>query len=150
MPLLDGRTTRVLLTASVFAAGVGFLYAARRTLVAFLFAIFFAYLVDPAVSRVEKWVRGRGRAIAAIYALLVILLITFFFFVGPRIAQQAQRLSEALPTLTSGDSFQRIADRLGQANGWSQPKINQIKAFLLGHKRELNSFAQRAGIRLAE
>src|SRR2546421_6812608 len=150
LSLIDTRTTRVLFTVLLFVLALGFLYAARRTLVAFLFAIFFAYLVDPAVSRVEKWVRGRGRAIAAIYALLVILLITFFFFVGPRIAHQAQRLSEALPTLTSGDSFQRIADRLGQEHGWSQPTINQIKAFLLGHKRELNSFAQRAGIRLAE
>ncbi|OLB29784.1 MAG: hypothetical protein DMG87_05575 [Acidobacteria bacterium] len=150
MSFIDLRTARILTTTLLFVLALGFLYAARRTLVAFLFAIFFAYLVDPAVSRVEKWVRGRGRAIAAIYALLVILLITFFFFVGPRIAHQAQRLSEALPTLTSGDSFQRIADRLGQEHGWSQPTINQIKAFLLGHKRELNSFAQRAGIRLAE
>src|SRR5438552_258102 len=150
LSFIDLRTARILTTTLLFVLALGFLYAARRTLVAFLFAIFFAYLVDPAVSRVEKWVRGRGRAIAAIYALLVILLITFFFFVGPRIAHQAQRLSESLPTLTSGDSFQRIADRLGQEHGWSQPTINQIKAFLLGHKRELNSFAQRAGIRLAE
>src|ERR1700745_323726 len=97
MSLIDGRTARVIFTVLVFAVGLGFLYAARRTLVAFLFAIFFAYLVDPAVSRVEKWVRGRGRATAAIYALLVILLITFFFFVGPRIAHQAQRLNESLP-----------------------------------------------------
>jgi predicted PurR-regulated permease PerM len=148
--LIDTRTARILITTLLFVLALGFLYVARRTLVAFLFAIFFAYLVDPAVSRVEKWVRGRGRAIAAIYLLLVILLITFFFFVGPRIAHQAQRLSESLPTLTSGDSFQRIADRLGQEHGWSQPTINQIKTFLTAHKRELNSFAQRAGIRVAE
>src|SRR5437762_12043396 len=150
LSLTHTRTTRVLFTVLLFVLALGFLYAARRTLVAFLFAIFFAYLVDPAVSRVEKWVRGRGRAIAAIYALLVILLITFFFFVGPRIAHLAQRLSEALPTLTSGDSFQRIEERLGQELGRSQPTINQIKAFRLGHKREPNRFAQRAGIRFAE
>src|SRR5438270_13406080 len=116
MSLIDVRTTRVLFTVLVFTLALGFLYIARRTLIAFLFAIFFAYLVDPAVSRVEKWVRGRGRAIAAIYALLVILLITFFFFVGPRIANQAQRLSKALPTFTSGDSYQRIAVSLGQVH----------------------------------
>lgn len=150
MTLIDTRTARILVTTLLFALALGFLYVARRTLVAFLFAIFFAYLVDPAVSRVEKWVHGRGRAIAAIYLLLIILLITFFFFVGPRIAHQAQRLNESVPTLTSGESFQRIADRLGQEHGWSQPTINQIKTFLSAHKRELNSFAQRAGIRIAE
>src|SRR2546427_11052339 len=102
LSLIDTRTTRVLFTVLLFALALGFLYAARRTLVAFLFAIFFAYLVDPAVSRVEKWGRGRGRAIAAIYALLGLLLITFFFFVGPRIANQSRRLGEASPTLPVG------------------------------------------------
>ncbi len=63
MSLIDGRTTRVLFTVSLFAVGVGFLYVARRTLIAFLFAVFFAYLVDPAVSRVEKWTKGRASAI---------------------------------------------------------------------------------------
>ena len=76
MSLIDVRTTRVLFTVLVFTLALGFLYIARRTLIAFLFAIFFAYLVDPAVSRVEKWVHGRGRAIAVIYLLLVVLVVT--------------------------------------------------------------------------
>ena len=83
MSLIDARTTRVLFTALLFALAVGFLYIARRTLIAFLFAILFAYLIDPLVSRTERLVRGRGRAIAIIYILLIALLITFFFFVGP-------------------------------------------------------------------
>src|SRR5215471_7332975 len=99
MSLLDGRTTRVLLTAPVFAVAVGFLYVARRTLIAFLFAVFFAYLVDPAVSRVEKWTKGRGSAIGIIYLLIVAFLATFFFFVGPKIAHETQRLTESLPAL---------------------------------------------------
>jgi len=51
MPVTDGRTARVLITVLLFALGLGFLYEARATLIAFLFAIFFAYLVSPAVSR---------------------------------------------------------------------------------------------------
>src|SRR5437588_2602132 len=97
LSLIDTRTTRVLFTVLLFALALGFLYVARHTLVAFLFAIFFAYLVDPAVSRLEKLVRGRGRAIAIIYLLLLALLGTFFFFVGPQIARQAQHLSSSLP-----------------------------------------------------
>ena len=71
MALIDSRTSRVLLTVPVFALGLGFLYTARHTLVAFLFAIFFAYLVDPLVSKLETLVRGRGRAIAISYGLLL-------------------------------------------------------------------------------
>ena len=150
MALIDTRTTRVLITVLLFALALGFLYVARRTLIAFLFAIFFAYLVDPAVSKVEKVVRGRGRAIAVIYALLIVLLITFFFFVGPQIGREAQKLSQSFPSLTGGDSLQQLADKVGQEHGWGKPTIEQLKQFLSGHKRELNGLAQRAGLRVAE
>ena len=58
MLLTDSRTARVLLTVLLFALGLGFLYVTRQTLIAFLFAIFFAYLVSPMVSRLEKVLRG--------------------------------------------------------------------------------------------
>ncbi len=60
MPLADARTARVLITVLLFALGLGFLYVARQTLIAFLFAIFFAYLMSPLVSHLEKLLRGRG------------------------------------------------------------------------------------------
>ena len=59
MTFLDSRTSRVLFTAFLFAVGLGFLYAARRTLILFLFAILFAYLINPAVGRLEKLLRSR-------------------------------------------------------------------------------------------
>src|SRR5213592_4665073 len=117
MPLIDSRTTRILFTIFVFAVGFAFLYIARRTLIAFLFAVFFAYLMDPAVSRVERWVKGRGRAIGVIYVLLVALLVTVFFFVGPQIARQAQRLSESLPKLLETVSSGQIAEQIGKEHG---------------------------------
>jgi predicted PurR-regulated permease PerM len=137
-----------LFTVLLFALVLGFLYIARRTLIAFLFAIFFAYLMEPAVSRIERWVRGRGRAIAVIYLLLLILLITFFFFVGPRIAREAQILSQAklLDRVSSG----QIAVDIGVERGWSLPTIQHLKEFLLGHKRDLGGIAQRVGLRMAE
>ena len=58
--LADSRTARVLVTVLLFALGLGFLYVARATLIAFLFAIFFAYLMSPLVNRLEKFLRGRG------------------------------------------------------------------------------------------
>ena len=64
MTIFDSRTSRVVFTLLLFALGLGFLYAARRTLILFLFAIFFAYLINPAVGRLEKVARGRTRAIA--------------------------------------------------------------------------------------
>jgi predicted PurR-regulated permease PerM len=150
MSLIDARTTRVLFTVMLFALTLGFLYIARRTLIAFLFAVFFAYLVDPAVSRVEKWVKGRGLAIGVIYLLLVALLVTFFFFVGPQIARQGQRLSESLPKLLETVSSGQIAEQIGKEHGWSKPTRVQLAAFLANHRGDLLDLAQRIGLRVAD
>jgi predicted PurR-regulated permease PerM len=150
MSLIDARTSRVLFTVLLFALAFGFLYIARRTLIAFLFAVFFAYLVDPAVSRVEKWVRGRGRAIAVIYLLLVAFLITFFFFVGPQTARQAQRLSESLPKLLETVSSGQIAEQIGRDQGWSDHTKAQVSALLANHRDDLVGIAQRVGLRVAD
>jgi predicted PurR-regulated permease PerM len=150
MSLIDVRTSRVLFTALLFALGLGFLYVAHHTLIAFLFAVFFAYLVDPAVSHVEKWTRGRGLAIGIIYLLLVVLLATFFFFVGPKIARQAQRLSESLPTLLEKVGSGQIAQDIGKEHGWSQDSRQQLQAFMAGHRDTLLGIAQRVGLRLAD
>lgn len=150
MSLIDARTSRVLFTLLLFVLVLGFLYAAHRTLIAFLFAVFFAYLMDPAVSRIDRWVHGRGRAIALIYAFLVLLLIAVFFFVGPRIARETQRLTEALPSLTAPDSMQQLADKFGQEHGWRPATIARAKDFLTAHKRDITGLAQRAGLRIAD
>jgi len=146
-----------LLTALLFALGVGFLYAARRTLILFLFAILFAYLIDPAVVRLQKLVRSRPRAIAVIYLLLLVALALFVIFAGPRISRQSARLGESLPDLmekassgqVSGQIGQLVA-RISQQHGWSVATQSRIQDFLTAHREDLFHFAQRAGVRIAE
>lgn len=150
MPLTDARTARVLTTVLMFALVLSFLYVAHQTLIAFLFAIFFAYLVDPAVSRTERWTHSRGIAIAVIYLLIVVLLATLFFFVGPRIAHQAQRLSATLPGLLDQVSSGKIAVTIGQEHGWNGTTIRQTQAFLANHRKDLLAIVQRLGLRAAE
>jgi len=150
LEFIDTRAARALTTALIFVLALGFLYFARNTLIAFLFAIFFAYLVDPAVSRVQRVTKGRGAAVAVIYLLLVVLLVTFFFFVGPEIARQAQRLSQSLPSLIDQVSSGNIAVTFGIRHGWSAATIQQLQVFLAGHRDELISLAQRIGLRAAD
>ena len=150
MALTDARTARVLTTVLVFALVLGFLYVARQTLIAFLFAIFFAYLVDPAVSRVQRWTRSRGAAIAVIYLLILVFLVTLFFFVGPKIAHQTQRLTATLPGLLDQLSSGNIAETLGREHGWSGNTIVQTRAFLASHRTQFLGLVQRLGLRAAE
>jgi len=150
MSLLDGRTTRVLFTAAVFVVAIGFLYVARRTLIAFLFAVFFAYLVDTAVSRVEKWTKGRGGAIAIIYVLIVVFLGIFFFLVGPKIGHDTQRLTQSLPSLLERVTSGELAEQIGAQHGLSVATRRQLGSFLASHREDLLRVAGRAGSRVAE
>ena len=147
--LIDSRATRIIFTVLVFGMGLAFLYFARRTLIAFLFAVFFAYLVDPAASRIERWTKSRGGAIAIIYLLIVLGLGTLFFFIGPRIGHEAQKLGESLPSLVERVNSGQIVQEVGIEHGLNKTTRDQLEAFLKGHSGDLLRIAQHAGLRLA-
>ncbi|MGA8440506.1 MAG: AI-2E family transporter [Candidatus Sulfotelmatobacter sp.] len=149
MPLADARTARVIITVLLFALGLGFLYAARQTLVAFLFAIFFAYLMSPLVSYLEKLLRGRGRAIAVIYVLLLGLVVLFFVSTGPRIARESTHLGHSLPALSRLSSGQ-IAEQLGHEHGWNSRLVDLLRDYLANHSDEIANLAQAVGLRVAD
>ena len=149
MAIIDSRTSRILFTALLFALGLGFLYVARRTLIAFLFAVFFAYLMDPAVSRLEKVLRGRGRAIAVIYLLLLGGLALFFSSVGPRIGHEAARFGQALPDLLTKVSSGDIAHDIGNEHGWDKATQDKIREFLSKNSDGIRRYAEKFGLRAA-
>src|SRR5260370_12730983 len=145
----DARAARVLITVLLFALGLGFLYVARQTLIAFLFAIFFAYLMSPLVSQLEKVLHGRGVAIAVIYSLLLGLVILFFVAMGPRIGKESTKLVQSLPALDQLSSGQ-IAEQLGQQHGWNAKIVDLLRNYLASHSDEIAKLAQRVALRGAQ
>jgi predicted PurR-regulated permease PerM len=148
--LADSRTARVIITVLLFALGLGFLYVARATLIAFLFAIFFAYLMSPLVNQLERLLRGRGRAIAVMYTLLAALVVVFFVLVGPKITHQGARLGQSLPSLLGQLSSGQLTNKLGQEHGWSHNTTEFVQAFLVSHEDDITQIAQRIGLRTAD
>ena len=149
MALIDSRTVRVLVTTLFFALGLGFLYIARRTLIAFLFAIFFAYLVDPSsIQLTEVDSRPGTRNCCHLSALCHFARSTLFFFVGPRTAREARRLGESWPSLTVRVTSGNLAQDIGKERGWSG-ETTQLLQKILSDPR-LASVAQDAGLRIAE
>jgi predicted PurR-regulated permease PerM len=136
-------------TALVFAVGLAFLYLARHTLVVFLFAILFAYLLEPLVSWLQFRVRGRGRSIAVIYLLLLGLVILFFSFVGPRIVREGDKLTESLPSLLEKVSSGQIVAQIGSQRGWSYRTQQRAQQFLASHQQDITRMASRVGFRVA-
>ncbi len=146
----DARTARVLTTVLVFVIVLGFLRGARETLTLFLFAILFAYFVEPLVGRLEKPLRGRGNAIGAVYLIMIAVLVALGFIVGPRIADEGRALTTSLPGLVDRFSSGHYLQELSQKHGWSEARQAQISSFFSAHRNDLLGYGRSLANKLAE
>jgi predicted PurR-regulated permease PerM len=99
---------------------------------------------------VQRWTKSRGIAIAVIYALIVIMLATFFFFVGPNIGRETQKLTESLPSLLEKVSSGQIVEEIGIEHHLSANTSRQLSTFLASHRQDLLHLAQKIGLHVAE
>jgi predicted PurR-regulated permease PerM len=141
MGFLDRRVISVLLTVSFFLAVLALLWEARRPVIVFIFAIFFAYLLDPVVVWFEGWMHlSRGKAVGVTYLLIVLALVLFGLTIGPRIVQQGRHLGERLPDLLEQVKSGKIAWQLGGLQGWSEATQARIQNWLVGHQNDIARF----------
>lgn len=146
----DPKTARVLFTALIFALALAFLHGARETLTLFLFAILFAYFVEPLVSILNRPLRGRVQAIGAVYFLLIALLIGLGFLVGPRIAREGRSLAQSLPMLLDKMGSGQLVSQVGNKRGWSAGTQAQIQRFFVTHRGDILAYGKILGAKLAE
>src|ERR1700677_4425728 len=144
----DPKTARILCTALIFALGLAFLHAAHETLTLFLFAILFAYFLDPLVSWLEKPLRGRIQAIGAVYLILIALLVGLGFLVGPKIAGEGSAISTSLPLLLNQAGSGELVSQVGQKHGWSEARQAQIQSFFKSHKDVILGYGRVIGQKL--
>ena len=134
----DKRTAQALFTALVFVLVLLFLYSAWRAIIAFLFAIFFAYLLEAPVARLEKWFRGsRGAAIAAVYAIFLAGLSILFIAVGPTVMDEANKLRYQMPELMERIGSGNIVSQLAAQHGWSKDTATRVQEFIVEHRGEI-------------
>jgi len=141
--VLDARTARVLATILLYGLALAFVYLAWRTLAAFLFAILFAYLLEPVVAGLQARLRlGRAGAVALLYAGLAGAGGTFLFFLGPAIVQQASRLSQLLPQLSGRIASGEIVRQIGSQRGWSLETQLRLESFVAAHHLAIGRWEQ--------
>ena len=149
MTFFDKRTTQVLLTFLLFAALLAFVYLAIKPLLIFLFAMLFAYLLEPAISYVQRWIRSRGAAIAVVYLAWLAALAVAGFLIGSRVIGEAHKLTQIMPDLYQKISSGNIAWQLGAQRGWSQETQAELQKFLAGHREQAIAIVGALGSKLA-
>jgi predicted PurR-regulated permease PerM len=122
---LDRHAARVTWTVFLIALLILMAYLARHTIVVFLVALFFAYVLSPAVQAVDRLVPprvSRTWALVVVYLALIGALVGIGFAIGSTIAEQASSLATSLPNLIkSQDPLQVLP-----LPGWLDPLRTRI------------------------
>jgi predicted PurR-regulated permease PerM len=113
---LDDRTGNVLTTVAVFALVVGIAFAARATIAVFVLALLLAYLLEPAVGRIERALPPGGNSrvisIAVVYAIGILLILWAGYAIAPRVPAQMQALKATVQDLQGWFADLRIPARI--------------------------------------
>jgi predicted PurR-regulated permease PerM len=145
MSFPDRRTTNVLLTIAFFLSLCGIIYSARRVLLVFVFAVFFAYLINPVVKFMQThslFFRNlRGPAVVEVYVALVLLTVALGFASAPRIATSTAKLADEVPAVLDGLATGNIATQLASEYGWSEATEFRFKTFLVRHRGGIQDLA---------
>ncbi|MGD1105375.1 MAG: AI-2E family transporter [Terriglobia bacterium] len=145
---LDRHAARYTWTAVCVLLLVELLYLIRETLVIFVVALLFAYLLWPLVKVLDRRLPGRSKvpALTLVYLSLVGILIVMGIALGSRVVQQANALAARLPELLA--KFQPpIAPALSPS---AQPLkitvISTLQQQLANHSRELLALLPNAAL----
>ena len=141
MAFPDRRTSNIVLTILLFAVLLAVVYLARRTMVIFIFAIEFAYLLQPFVEFLQRhapfYRELRGPHIVTAYLAILILLAIAAHGVAPGLSRHAGTLFREVPMLVDGLSSGEVATRLASKYQWTDEQELRVKAFLLHHREDI-------------
>ena len=141
MAFPDRRTSNIVLTILLFAVLLAVVYLARRTIVIFIFAIEFAYLLEPFVEFLQRhapFYRAlRGPHIVTAYLAILIFLAIVAHGVAPGFSRHVGTLFREVPKLVDGLSSGEVATRLGSKYQWSDEQELRLRAFLLHHREDI-------------
>ena len=146
MVFLERRTADVLLTILFFAVVCAAVYSARRILLIFVLAVFFAYLIDPVVKFLQRhslFFRNlRGPAVVEVYLAFVVLIALSGYAFAPGLARNTVKLVDEVPVLLDGLSTGDIATELGGKYGWSEEQEFRFRAFLSRHRVDIQGLVR--------
>ncbi len=136
---IDPRAARAAWTVFLLALAIATAYLVRETLVVFMIALLFAYLLMPLVGLVERFTPrqvSQGFALAIVYLLLIGALIGLALTLGSRLVDEANSLASRLPDLLRNRSW---IDQIPLPS-WLEPARARIAGTI---QSELNSGGQQ-------
>jgi len=137
---IDRHAARITWTVLLVLLVCWLLYVLWHTLVVFVIAVLFAYLLSPLVDLINRllpsW-RSQMAALAIVYLILLAGLIAFVVLIGSRVVDQATVLVNTLPGWLA---------KLDQSS--QLPLVGAIRGQIEANSKELISYLPKAGLQL--
>jgi predicted PurR-regulated permease PerM len=147
MAFPERRTVDVLLTILLAAGVCAAIYSARRIILIFVFAVLFAYLINPVVKFLQRhslfFRTLRAPAVVEVYLGFVILIAVVGYRFVPGMIQNTVKVVDEAPALLDGLSTGDIAAQLRGKYGWSEKQEFRLRAFLARHKEDIQGLVRR-------
>ena len=103
---IDDRAGNVMTTVAIFVIAGSILYLARGAFFILLLSLLFAYLLEPAVTFLQRHSRlgrkNRTWAISQVYLAAFLVLGGLGYEFGPHLVGQIKSLNAALPQILHG------------------------------------------------
>ena len=147
MFFLDVRTARVVWTILLFVGAIALVYELRKPIFLFVFSLFFAYLILPLVTVVERRLPRRGRrplAIAIVYVVLLGALVGLGLRLGPRLADEVTKLTQKAPDIAQQFASGRLVSGVLRRRGWDDGQVRQVEDAIRSHAGQLVAYVQGA------
>lgn len=147
MAFPERRIVDILLTAVFFAGVCAAIYFARRIILIFVFAVLFAYLIDPVVKFLQRhslFFRNlRAPAVVEVYLAFMIVLAVAGYELAPGLTRNTVMAFDEVPGLLEGISTGDIATQLREKYDWSEEQEFRLRAFLARHKGNVQDLVRR-------
>jgi predicted PurR-regulated permease PerM len=144
--MFDPRTARVLLTILVFALVLAIVYVARGVIIIFVFAILFAYLIDPVVRFLQRhslfFKNLRGPHILEAYLGFLILIAVAIHGMDPGFFRHAETAIRGFPAFSEQISTGEAATKIGEKYGWTDVQQLRLKSFLIQHHARIQGLLE--------
>ena len=112
-------------------------YVARGVIIVFVFAILFAYLIDPIVRFLQRhslfFKSLRGPHILEAYLGLLIFIAVAIHGLDPGFFRHAGVVIRGFPAISEQISTGEVATKIGAKYGWTDAQQLRLRSFLIQH-----------------
>jgi predicted PurR-regulated permease PerM len=150
---LDDRAGNVVTTVALFLLAAAVLYIARGAFLILLLSLFFAYLLEPAVTFVQEhspiFQKNRTSAIAQVYLIGTLALGGLAYELGPRLVAQARSLNTTVRELLERLSSGAVIGDAGAGHGLTAAQQSWIRDQLARHQEVIARLFERGATSVA-